>query len=313
MQATRPRKSIAPTLPDAAPIELTVARYTGIAKDFARDFEDVPLWQCQIRHNARRSILFEVPLAFSDFLSELHATNDNWPSNLQELPSKLNTILRLTRPSAGPQDDPMEVGFVAWRVAFYVAGDATARYNFSQVLDSFLVWRLTHLRGREDSFPDSLELHVYPQLHVDITETLNDFEFPTTRLKDQALILPMLLFDASPSYGKKVIAASIEFPTENTISIAWSGALYNYRERFEAAAVGLSVIESDDQREYVRVLHNQELPEQAAFVTEIFSTRVLHEAACLCTLVDTPPVATAASCMLNALRQLPYIQWRTLL
>ena len=226
------------------------------------------------------------------------------------MPSVLNAKLCLTRPSAGLLDDPMNVGFVAWRVAFYVAGNAAARDKFLQIVADFLTWRLTHLRGRENGFPDNLELNVYPQLHVNVASALDNFEFPSTNLMEPRLVMPMLLFDASPPYGKKVVAARIEFPTAHSISILWSGALYNYRERFEAAGVALSVIESDDQRDYFRVINEQTLPAQAQFITELFGNRVLHAAACLCTLVNTPAPLSAAACMLNTLRTLPYLEWR---
>jgi hypothetical protein len=71
--------------------------------------------------------------SFNEFLAEAGKDADNLPKSLDDL-SKAG--IRLTLADA---TDPDGVGFVQWRVAFYVAGEDGSVLNFFNLFDDFLV------------------------------------------------------------------------------------------------------------------------------------------------------------------------------
>ena len=56
--------------------------------------------------------------------------------------------------------DPDQVGYIQWRVAFYIAGADGACLNFRNLLDDFLSYKLKQMAKE-------VEIHLYPYLGVD--------------------------------------------------------------------------------------------------------------------------------------------------
>ena len=88
------------------------------------------LWQVQLEHNARDSITVGFYESFAKFLQQEESAPDS-VNGLAEAGIKLIVT---------DASDPDQVGFVRWRVAFYVAGDVAALHNFLYLLDEFFVW-----------------------------------------------------------------------------------------------------------------------------------------------------------------------------
>ena len=88
------------------------------------------LWQVQLEHNAKDSITVGFYESFAKFLQQ----EENAPDSINGL-AEAGIKLIVTDAS-----DPDQIGFIRWRVAFYVAGDVTALHNFLYLLDEFFVW-----------------------------------------------------------------------------------------------------------------------------------------------------------------------------
>ena len=74
--------------------------------------------------------------SFNDFLQQAaRDKSDGYPKALDDL-SKAGIRLVIA-----DSNDPDSVGFVQWRVAFYVAGEDGSVLNFMSLFDDYLVWK----------------------------------------------------------------------------------------------------------------------------------------------------------------------------
>ena len=122
---------------------------------------------------------------------------------------------------AKPKED---VGIVAWRVCFYVAGDLS---NFMYLLDDF--WNhLADKMATEKKF--DVELSTASNVNVD--DTWENLSFPNYTLNEPSDKLSVSVFEAPPCFGKRPAAFAIEVLDASTISVVIS-QVYNFRDRFE--------------------------------------------------------------------------------
>ena len=86
-----------------------------------------PLWQVQVVHDSRDSVVVNLYDKFGIFLAESKVL----PLTLQDLREQALIKLVITG-----KEDPDGVGtFVRWHCAFYVAGPESALRNFLYLLD----------------------------------------------------------------------------------------------------------------------------------------------------------------------------------
>ena len=97
-------------LPATAPLNVCIYKVTGKAADCWSDCEGwskAALYQVQIAHDARPSILFCLRDSFEDFLKEISAEKQGYPNSLNALLNDGGIKLVLT-----DKVDPENVGFV---------------------------------------------------------------------------------------------------------------------------------------------------------------------------------------------------------
>ena len=85
----------------------------------------------------RRQITFRMKDGFSEYLNATHGSDSSLPKDVKELEEKAGIKLVVT-----DKKDPEDVGFVQWRVAFYVA--AIDLKNFMFLLDGWFVYKERH-------------------------------------------------------------------------------------------------------------------------------------------------------------------------
>ena len=107
-------------LPAVAPVVVCIYKISDSAGDVwdAYQEQEVPLWQCQVDHAAQRPITFQMRDGFNDFLRAARADNEQMPASVRDLEDAVGVRLVVS-----DRQDPDDVGFVQWRVGFYVAGD----------------------------------------------------------------------------------------------------------------------------------------------------------------------------------------------
>ena len=97
-------------LPTTAPFNVCVYKVSDKAGDRWSDVEKYPtyaLYQVQVAHEARPSILISLRDSFSDFLKEMSTENDSYPGSLEVLRDQ--GCIKLV---VSDKVDPENVGFV---------------------------------------------------------------------------------------------------------------------------------------------------------------------------------------------------------
>jgi hypothetical protein len=120
--------------------------------------------------------------SFNDFLQQAaRDKSDGYPKALDDL-SKAGIRLVIA-----DSNDPDSVGFVQWRVSFYVAGDDGSVLNFMSLFDDYLVWKAK-------AMAKDIETHIFAHTGVDeldqakIEEELN-YEHYKARLCNECVVL----------------------------------------------------------------------------------------------------------------------------
>ena len=100
-------------------------------------------------------VVSSVSRSFNDFLQQAaRDKSDGYPKSLDDL-SKAGIRLVIA-----DSNDPDSVGFVQWRVAFYVAGEDGACLNFLSLWDDYLVWKAK-------AMAKDIETHIFAHTGVD--------------------------------------------------------------------------------------------------------------------------------------------------
>ena len=156
------------------------------------------LWQVQVDHPVRaRSLTYQMRDGFNDFLRAESAKNPAVPKTVQDLAYKAGIRLVVT-----DAKDPEEIGFIQWRVAFYIAADDLK--NFLYLLDGWFVFK-----GRQMAREQPFEVHLYQHLTVDIAGMWDELEYGHYTLQEPAKELPLGIFEAQP-VNRKVITMNIQ-------------------------------------------------------------------------------------------------------
>ena len=255
--------------PAHAPVTLCIYKVTDQACDVWNVFEDKPdvkLFQVQIEHAAKPSISYFIVDKFNSFLRTMHARDETIPASLTDLQQKAGIKLVVT-----DRQDPDEIGFQQWRVAFYIAGSEISLKNFLYLFDSFLMLQ-SECMAREKQF----EVHVYPHIGIDIADAREHFSFEHYIMNDPALKLPLGIFEAQPVTGKKIVQIHIQPESADTMSVLLTGTIWNFRSRLDAHGVAGAYYGADETRKYIRLLKSIDVSEEAQqkrvtdMVTEVF-------------------------------------------
>ena len=232
--------------PDSAPVILAIYKVTDRACDLWNEVEDdqAALYQVQVKHDARPSVVFDTIRSFNEFLKQAHERDDSTPATLGELQKAAGIKLVVTDAT-----DEESVGFIQWRVAFYVAGrpDLAALKNFLLLLDEF--WSF-----KSQAMARDFEVHVYPHVGLDVSDMEDQFTYEHYSLKEQLATLPMGRFEAQPVIGRKIVTLQIQPQSGCVMDILINGNTYNFRNRLDACGAMGGYYETDEKRIYFRAL-----------------------------------------------------------
>ena len=210
------------------------------------------------------------------------------------------------------------MGFIQWRVAFYVAGSAdVAVENFFMLLDDFFTFK-------SKALAKDIEIHVRPhksaaaEVTSDLVESLS-YEHLTFHAASTNSKLPLKMFEAQPVVGKRVVTMFIQPESETSVSVLWGGNTWNFRASLDEAGVKGAYLEdegADDQhkpqnqngnqnRKYFRVLRSLDVSadEHAKTVHGVLEN-VFHNLAMKCVVETIPPVDSDVESWINSLKQL---------
>ena len=248
-EGPRPQRA-AKRLPNHAPVVVCLYKFTDEASDVWNAYEGVAgikLWQVQMHHEARPSILFGIVDEFNLLLRKSHAKDENIPSSLADLQQRAGIKLTLT-----DRSDPHEVGFIQWRVAFYVAGKSDeALKNFLFLLDDFFQMKRDAM-ARETPF----EVVFHPHQGLDIADLEGNLAYEHYIFHKHALTLPLAIFEAQPIAGKRIVCLHLQPESPTTISILITGNTWNFKGRLDSFGIAGAYVSddgNDNNRKYYRI------------------------------------------------------------
>ena len=133
------------------------------------------------------------------------------------------------------------VGFVQWRVAWYVAGeDGDCVLNFLALWDDFMV-------SKSKAMAKDVECHFYPHKGFDCLEQskVDDMNYEHYTLHDPAeeSELPLKWNEAAPCIGKRVLTYHLTAENETQLKFIWSGNTWAFRDAMDEYGIkGLAVV-----------------------------------------------------------------------
>jgi hypothetical protein len=295
-------------LPVVAPICVCIYKVTNDAGDVwgAHQGKGIPLFQIQIDHPAQNSLTFQMRDAFADFLRAAKLLDESVPGTLQELERDAGIRLQITG-----SKDPDGVGFVQWRPAFYVAGNAR---NFLMLLGDFFKHKEA-LMARASPF----EVALLPHTNVGDAlgeNLLDDFPYEHTTLAEPTAALPLGIFEAQPVVGQRVLTLNLERGSEeDQLSVVITGPTWGFRGRLDASGVagGFSGGEDDPNRRYVRILRNLDASTETdqSRVLDLLGDKVFNGLAVRVILDREPEPDSAIDAFTAKLRELPSLHFVT--
>ena len=204
--------------------------------------------------------------------------------------------------------DPEDVGFVQWRVAFYVAGDLN---NFLLLLDEFFVFKAKAI-AREQPF----QVHIYPHSGVEVT-VADDFAYDHVELMEQTPTPPLKIFEAQPCVGKRIVVLNIQIEDENSISVVITGNTWAFRSRLDTFGVSggyQSGTDESERRTYFRVMRSLDVSDDAQQdrVKQLVGEAVFKNLAVRVKLDKKPEADTPVDAFISELKKIPCLHFAAL-
>ena len=158
-------------------------------------------------------------------MEEAGRGSDDFPKSLDKLSA---AGIRLVQADS---NDPDSVGFVQWRVAWYVAGeDGDCVLNFLALWDDFMV-------SKSKAMAKDIECHFHPHKGFDCLEQskVDDMNYEHYTLHDPAeeSELPLKWNEAAPCIGKRVLTCHLTAENETELKLIWSGNTWAFRDAMD--------------------------------------------------------------------------------
>ena len=286
-------------LPTSAPVNVVMYKVSDVAGDVWEAYQgkEVPLWQVQIDHPAQRAITFDMRNGFNDFLRTAHAGAEALPTTVQDL--ERGAGIRLV---VSDRADPEDVGFVQWRVAFYVAGDLK---NFLLLLDGWFLYK-ERAMAREQP----LEVHLHPHTGVDAASAWGELEYEHYTLNEPSATLPLGIFEAQPVMGKSIVVLNLQLETPEQLSVVITGKTWSFRSRLDAYGVA-GGYSNEENRKYFRVLKSLDVSEAAQQERglQMIGDSVFNNLAMRVVLNEKPEPDTHVAAFVEKLKELPSLHF----
>ena len=260
------------------------------------------MWQVQIDHPVQRPITFQMRDGVNDFLRAAHATDPTMPADVRALEEAVGVRLVVA-----DRTDPDEVGFVQWRVAFYVAGDIN---NFLLLLDDFFVYKAKAI-AREQPF----QVQIFPHTGVRVT-VVDDVMYEHVQINEQTATPPLGIFEAQPCIGKRIVVLNIQIENENTISVVITGNTWAFRSRLDTFGVSggyQSGTDESERRTYFRVLRSLDVSDDAQQdrVKQLVGEAVFKNLAMRVKLDKKPDEDSPVEAFIDELKDIPCLHFAT--
>ena len=283
-------------LPENAPCDVCIYRCTDQASDLWDIFhgkDDVPLYQIQLNHQAKRSMTYQMRENFNDYLATAKDEDGAMPTNLAQLETAAGVKLVVA-----DRADPEGVGFQQWRVAFY----CTDALNFLRLLDGWFIYKQNQA-GRATP----VQVAIHPYIGVDLSGLGAELSYEHYSINEPSMQLPLHIFDAQPVMGKKITVLNLQVQGDREMDLVITGHTWPFRARLDAFGVSGGYADGDGggARRYYRVWKGIDVTgEDAKRFMEMLRT-VFRNAALRITLDVAPADNTDVAAFIDELRATP--------
>ena len=224
---------------NSPPVVVTIYKVTDKAGDAVNlGCAEDPLYQMQLAHKSTRSVVVGIAVVFDDFLRHLYAKNNAMPGNFVDL-RRAGIKLIVT-----PDVDPHGIGFIKFRVAFYVVGNEASLMTCMHIVLEFVAYKAC--RWARTPY----DVHVYPHNGINVTDLDNKYVICHT----PALHLPMGIFEAKPVVQMGIVTMTLHFHGDDDSILVLSGNTWVYRDRFDAIGAIGAWVQDGDMRSFCRIL-----------------------------------------------------------
>ena len=231
-----------------APVMLHVCRYTDCGAAFNENFAmGDPVDQVQIEHNARPSVLFMMMSSLNKFLEDQVAKECEGPKDVKQWEEQWRCRMVLTG-----KEDPEKVGYVPWRIAFYVSGGPLALKNFLLFFDSFCHWRTTALTDERFEAPATLNILHDATAALDVSPSDFDCATTVTAVDKSSRMSPLRAHP--PHWCRKIVFINVEVVDDERVALVIGGNTHPYRAAFEDLGIQGGFQDESGSAEYFRVI-----------------------------------------------------------
>ena len=300
--------SKAKLVPDKAPIQLSVMPYNTSGSIYGPPFTEGPLCVMHFVHDARPSVVFQFFKFFSDFLGYRWQEDAEFPQTRNEVEAAFGIKFVATR------GDPNVVEthglFKPWRIGIFMNTDAVAVSEVVILLDAYVRWRCAGGTG-DDAMSKDQELHIEVPASLEMTLDPNDMECKYTLYGVEDDGFSFKITDVPPPcYPARLMCATIETSSENTISIVWNGNVYPFKAAFMALGIGgKEALNEHGAREYFRKVDNVPYVGEEALndAMKFFGRDLTREAPTVVQVRNLPQKDTHFQELLARIRALPNV------
>ena len=278
-------------------LEVYVQQYSGDAFRFGEQYvENAPMYQVQIVQEGSPSIPFRSVTYFQEFL------HNNGIASLQEFERQWNAKFICTNCSPEGNPDVDDVGYKAYRTAWYISAQNEEMQNFLSFLDSFFVFR-----ARQENMEPWPEVHYALCSGVCYNVDVQRFELPSTFHYDVDEF-SVLMTEAHPPYmSRRMLIAHITIEDSESVSIVFHGDTWRHRHGFMSASIPGDY--GEDGSEYFRYLTSTSVatPQEQDNLVEVMCEIVARKTVMVVKVIGIQNVHAAPQEFLRKLTSKAYV------
>ena len=251
---------------EKADVELMIPVYNSDGSIYGAIFEAEETMVMHCLHRQKPNVWYKAMSKLNEHITERHEEDDDFPIDRASLEACLRCKFVFTK--GEPLDADLHNLYVPWRVAVYV----NKRYLKDVVtfLDGFICWRCTtgSLENEEFQNPMNIKIQLPVGYDLELTKSSDgeagDMDCSFTLTYSDVFEHVKVTDAPPPCYPARMLIATIEAPSKNTVSIVWSGNSLPFKDRFVSKNIGGKEVKkqaTDKYGEYYRKVENRSIME----------------------------------------------------
>ena len=240
------------SLQEKADVELMIPVYNSDGSIFGALFEAEETMVVHCLHRQKPNVWYKAMTKLDDYITERHAEDEDFPVDRATLEACLRCKFVFTK--GDPVDVDLHNLYVPWRIAVYV----NKRYLKEVVtfLDAFIFWRVTTGSLDNEQFQNPMNIKIQLPVGYDLELTKSgdgeegDMDCSFTLTYSDVFDHVKVTDAPPPCFPARMLIATIEAPSKNTVSIVWSGNTLPFKDLFVGKNIGGKEIKKNPADKY---------------------------------------------------------------